>query len=342
MTTLFLEPLDVLYLRGNQHFGNPGAHGAALMPPWPSLAAGALRSRLMVEGETLETLADFRLIHFGLAQRDGEHAAPLLPLPTDVLVTADALNDARYAVPTALPAGIASSHILPRLPVFCLDKPTKPIGGLWLNANGIHAWLAGKPIGAAHLLRSNQLWQNDPRLGIALDAQTRSAAEGKIYTAEAVAMHKNIGFITVYTGAPDLPVNALIRLGGDGRGAVLRTPTFAFPEPDWTRIEKEGRFRLLLTTPGLFAAGWQPDGIPATLVAASVQRADTISGWDLLTGKPKPAQRVAPAGSVYWFDKLADLALLKLLADNGLPLNDSARRAEGFNQCLIAPWAKEK
>ena len=44
MNTVFLEALDVLYLRGNQHFGSPGAHGAALMPPWPSLAAGALRS----------------------------------------------------------------------------------------------------------------------------------------------------------------------------------------------------------------------------------------------------------------------------------------------------------
>jgi CRISPR-associated protein Cmr3 len=345
MTTLFLEPLDVLYLRGNQHFGSPGAHGAALMPPWPSLAAGAIRSRLMAEGATLESLAGFRLTRFGLAQiaADGR-AEPLLPLPTDVMVTQDSLADARYATPTALPPGIASSHTLPQLPVFPLDKPAKPVGGLWLTAAGIIAWQSGAPLTDTHLLRSGQLWQNDARLGIALDTQNRSAAEGKLYTAETVAMHQGIGFIASYEGAPELPENTLVRLGGDGRGAVVRTPPFTFPEPDWERIAHTGRFRLLLTTPGLFADGWQPDDIPATLVAASVNRAETISGWDLVTKLPKPAQRVAPAGSVYWYachGKLADAAVLKALLHNELPCGDTARRAEGFNHCHIAPWAEE-
>lgn len=44
----FIEPLDVLYLRGNTLFGDAGGHGAALMPPWPSLAAGALRAQCLV------------------------------------------------------------------------------------------------------------------------------------------------------------------------------------------------------------------------------------------------------------------------------------------------------
>ena len=76
-----------------------------------------------------------------------------------------------------------------------------------------------------------------------------------------------------------------------------------------------------------------------------MNRAETISGWDLAAnkhgGRPKPAQRVAPAGSVYWFDKLADVETLQALVHNGLMLNDAARRAEGFNHCTIAPWAQE-
>ena len=43
----FIEPLDVLFLRGNQLFGEPGSYGEALMPPWPSVAAGALRTRIL-------------------------------------------------------------------------------------------------------------------------------------------------------------------------------------------------------------------------------------------------------------------------------------------------------
>ena len=37
----FIEPLDVLYLRGNKLFGDPGSYGESMIPPWPSVAAGA-------------------------------------------------------------------------------------------------------------------------------------------------------------------------------------------------------------------------------------------------------------------------------------------------------------
>lgn len=342
MTTLFLEPLDVLYLRGNQHFGSAGSHGAALMPPWPSLVAGAIRSRLMAEGETLDTLAGFRLSHFGLARLEAGAAHPLLPLPADVQVTSPQLDDARYAIPTA--QTFASSYPLPQLPVFAQEKPAKPQRGLWLNAEGIAAWLAGTPITPAHLVRASTLWQADARLGIALDPVKRTAAESRIYTAEVVALEPGIGFVARYEGAPPLPDNALVRLGGDGRSAVVRRPDFAFPEPDWARIERERRFRLLLLTPGLFSNGWQPEGVPAKLVAASVARAETVSGWDLAAneqgGAPKRARRVAPAGSVYWFeDFTGDMAALETLAREGLPPADPVRVAEGFGKLAIAPWA---
>lgn len=340
MNTLFLEPHDVLYLRGNKLFGDAGAHGEALMPPWPSMAAGAIRSRLMAENETVESLADFRLTHFGLARRNPDGTAePLWPLPADVIVTSETLDNATYFKPMPLEGGIASSYALPLLPVFAADKPSKPESGLWLNGKGISAWLSGLPITQDHLIRASQLWASDTRLGIALDAKKRSAADGKIYTTETIALAKNVGFITASTGHSSQLANGdLVRLGGDGRAATAHIVTVDTPETDWDRIEKEGRFRLLLTTPGIFADGWQPEGIPAHLEAAAVSRAETISGWDVLTGKPKAAQRIAPTGSVYWFDKLADLQTLKNLVDNGLSLNDPTRRAEGFNHCRIAPW----
>ena len=49
LETRFLEPLDVLFLRGNQLFGEAGSYGEALMPPWPSVAAGAIRSRILAD-----------------------------------------------------------------------------------------------------------------------------------------------------------------------------------------------------------------------------------------------------------------------------------------------------
>jgi CRISPR-associated protein Cmr3 len=341
--TLFIEPLDVLYLRGNKLFGGAGDHGESLMPPWPSMAAGALRSRLMAEGESVESLAAFHLSRFGLARqtKHGE-AETLWPLPADVIVTSDDLSDATYLRPSEAPAGIASSHALPLLPALRASKPGKPVNGLWLNGAGIAAWLAGQPIRPTHLIRSSELWQTDARLGIALDPITRSAADGKIYTTETIALRDKVGFIASSTGHEHtLADGNLVRLGGDGRAARVSAVSAPPPVTDWARIEREGRFRLILTTPGIFPAGWQPEGIPAMLLAASVSRAETISGWDVFNNKPKPAQRIAPTGSIYWYGKLADLTALKALADNGLPITDPLRRAEGFNHCHIAPWAEE-
>ncbi len=45
--THFIEPLDVLILRGNKLFGDPGSYAESIVPPWPSVAAGALRSALL-------------------------------------------------------------------------------------------------------------------------------------------------------------------------------------------------------------------------------------------------------------------------------------------------------
>lgn len=344
MTALFLEPFDVLYLRGNKLFADAGAHGEALMPPWPSLAAGALRSRLMAEGASLESLADFRLTQFGLARLDGGMAVECLwSLPSDVVVSDESsLSDATYLRPCPTPKGIASSYVLPKLPSLQTDKPSKAVSGLWLSGEGIEAWLAGHTLNAKHFVRSGELWQTDPRLGIALDPMTRSAADGKIYTTETIALKQGIGFFAAYEGSThQLPDKSIVRLGGDGRGALVRSVTFSSATPDWGKIEKEGRFRLILTTPGLFSGGWRPDDVSATLVAASVSRAETISGWNLLTNTPKPAQRVVPTGSVYWFENFTgDITALQRLAQNGFPMEDSARHAEGFGKLAIAPWVE--
>jgi CRISPR-associated protein Cmr3 len=49
--------------------------------------------------------------------------------------------------------------------------------------------------------------------------------------------------------------------------------------------------------------------------------------------------RAVPTGSVYWLDDFqGDPAALDVLANEGLALDDKARRAEGFNNCLLAAW----
>ncbi len=377
MNTVFIEPLDVLILRGNKLFADAGSHGEALMPPWPSVAAGALRSRMLADAgidaarfangkatlppELAESLGSvaapgaFRVAHFGLARNAGNHDTPLLdlllPLPADISIAQD--DTATLLRPTALHPSLASSHPLSLTPTLCQPEAGKPKGGAWLTTAGIAAWQRGEaPVKAkGHWLTTSELWKLDPRLGIALEAGKGTVADGQLYTSEAIALASGVGFVARVAGASGLlPQKGLLRFGGDGHAARVSTAECEMPTVAPDTLASAGAFRLLLTSPSLFPQGWHlPDmdddgrwhfhGASARLASAAVPRLETISGWDVARHQPKAALRAVPAGSVYWLDDFqgSPEALAKLQQE-GLPLDDPARRAEGFNACLLAQW----
>lgn len=367
----FLEPLDVLFLRGNKLFGDPGSFGESLIPPWPSVAAGAIRSQMMVEDGvdfaafkagtashpslgTLERPGPFTVTGFWLARRRAGVVETLHPLPVDLVVshTEDRLEVHRLA-PVEPPAGLTCSAPLFGLPALARDEQTKPVGGCWLTQAGWAAYLNGATPSAAELVDSAALWSLDHRIGVGLDAEQRRADDGKLFSMQAVALRKHVGFLAAIDGA-EPPDSGTLRLGGDGRGAAISAVDYRPPEPDYRAIADSGRCRLVLTAPGLFPDGWRPTGVDADnrcalggvsarLVCAAVARAEVVSGWDLARRQPKPAQRAAPLGSVYWLEELeATPEALRKLAESGLwPETDydAVRRAEGFNRLVLAAWS---
>lgn len=360
----FIEPLDVLFLRSNRLFGEAGSHGEALVPPWSSVAAGALRSRMMADDPALDAagLQDperFRLLAFHLARRlDGGRVEALHALPADLVVQPgmrDGNSPTLLAMHPGVPAaGLQSSAPLPMLPVLQQADRLKAEGGFWLDEAGWQRYLRGQLPDAGQLVPSASLWQLDARIGIGLDAVTRRADDGKLFTSQAIALRHNVGFLAAAIGE-GLPTGGLLRFGGDGRGARLEAAPA--PAPQACGPDASGRFKLVLTSPGIFPQGWLPPGLDrenrlqlpggasARLACAAVARAEVVSGWDLARRQPKAAQRVAPAGSVYWFDDFrGDPQALRKLSENGLwglpgQNDDAMRRAEGFNQCTIGAWA---
>jgi CRISPR-associated protein Cmr3 len=245
---------------------------------------------------------------------------------------------------------------------------TKPEGGYWLTHESWSAYVRGGEIELNDnmLAKTCDLWTLDPRVGVGLDPAKRSAAEGKLFTVQAVAMRKgyhdrardyDVGFLADVQGAT-VPDGLMLRFGGDGRAAratlVSSTPT----ESDLAeQIVQARRCRLILTSPGIFTSGWLPTGattngagdirfdlhgVRGRLVCAAVPRAEVVSGWDLAKREPKPAQRVAPTGSVYWLDDIeATAEALRELLVRGLwtdPPEDAGRRAEGFNRFTWGVW----
>lgn len=369
----FIEPLDVLFLRGNQLFGEAGSYGEALMPPWPSVAAGALRSCILADdGIDLAAFAKGRVLHsqlgtpaqpgsfvlqhFQLARR--KHAdnsvETIHPLPADLVVTQDQGAPPCIATlkPTTLHPAIATSNPLPLVPVLAQNERKKTSTGWWLLQSGWQKYLQGKTPEPADLVHSKDLWAYDERIGIGLNERTRSAAEGKLFTSRAVTFKEGVGFAVAVAGAT-LPGQATLRLGGDGRAAHLLSASITWPAPDYAAIAKARRCRLVLTSPGIFTAGWRLPGMSADgqlllhglrakVVAAAVNRADTISGWDLAQQRPKPAQKAVNSASVYWLQDLQTTpeALVKLV-EHGLwsqSCEDATRRAEGFNRFALAAW----
>jgi CRISPR-associated protein Cmr3 len=369
----FLEPLDLLVLRGNKLFGDPGSFGESLVPPWPSAAAGALRSWILA-GDGVDPAAfargdvrhpalgtptepgPFRLIAFQVARIGPSGAVELLmEPPADLILSRDeggALSLAALA-PQPLPAGLSASAPLPQLPVLGAAQRRKSVAGFWLTQQAVADYLQGRIPDPEDLIATTQLWKVDARIGVGLDPVQRRADDGKLFTTQVVGFRPETGFLVGIDGAEPPPVGTL-RFGGDGRAAAVRSDAFEPPMPDLSAIASAGRCRLLLTSPGLFPDGWRLPGVDADgrftlgdvrgrLVSAAVPRAQTVSGWDLANWQPKPAQRAAPSGSVYWLDQLeATAEALGKLAADGLwsePCQDPQRRAEGFNRFTFAVWS---
>jgi len=375
----FMTPHDVLFLRGNKLFGDAGSYGESLIPPWPSLAAGALRSALLVHDEvdlagfaagsadhasigSVDQPGAFAISGFHLARKSGHGIETLHPLPADLHVTRANEDDAgsdlliRRLAPNASAPGIQTSASLAKLATLATDTQSKPVTGLWLTQAGFADYLNGQIPQADTLFKTDQLWALEPRVGVALEAASGRAGDGALFTSEAVALHEHVGFIASAEGAEGLPDRGLLRLGGDARAASFQQVEHQPASTSTDAILSAGRCRLVLTAPGIFDDGWLPPGmtcegdsyrfelhgVSGRLVCAAVPRAEVVSGWDLAQRQPKPAQRVAATGSVYWLEDLAgDAAAFCKLASHGLwPASayDAQRRAEGFNRFVFATY----
>lgn len=286
---IFIEPIDVLMLRGNRQFGGGGDWGEALMPPWPSLFAGAIRSAILsqrginiarflagsdIDSKLRRSLGNpqsgdfgtFRVIKSNIARRTSSGVERLYHLPADLDLSKGHKNEIRvaYKRPLVVPPSFAmtSAHT-PNVAFTQGGAGGKGESSYLLSSVGFEKWRRMDPITSQDLVCVSKIYVIESRLGIGIDAARRTAQKSLIYTTDAISMKDGYGFLVRLQDDDDLLDDAgLLRLGGDGRGATysIVTPTSKEPIENTSPSDSLSSARIYLNSPALFEGGWYPDG----------------------------------------------------------------------------------
>lgn len=145
-------------------------------------------------------------------------------------------------------------------------------------------------------------------------------------------------------------------LGGERRlvhwrQAAVETTGWNCPARIRSTLATTTKVRMILATPAVFKDGWKPgwlttglegelSGVKLKLVGASNGRWKAVSGWSLAPPRgPKPIRRMAPAGSVYFFEveKSGDAAPLADLWLQSVS-DDEQEQRDGFGLAVWGVW----
>ncbi len=356
---LFLEAVDVWLFRDGRPFDAGSDHRAASMfPPYPSVVQGAIRSyHLVVKGVnrrdpraiaeavgTADNFGSLRLRGPFVARKEDKSIVRYFPLPADAVLDRNSglyrpleprllreMPRVRVSAPPDLPALLW----LPADVVPARDQPDR-----WLREDELLKYLRGEPASATD---GHTLFAREYRTGVGLDSTTRTAEEGLLYHVEFIRPQPGVGLWVEVNGYDGWPAEGLVFLGGEGRSArftrletLLGWPSPPDPLPP--------RFKVYFAAPTYFNGGWQPQGGwgrfftgpgTVTLHAVALRGYESVGGFDLAGGRPKPARRYVPAGSVYYFTAEGQMRLNPALVNGAIT---ELWPEVGFGQVIISAW----
>lgn len=205
---------------------------------------------------------------------------------------------------------------------------------LWLDAEGYSQVLDGSL--PERYYRGDELYDEEPRLGIGRTLAQRTATPGLLYqtrhvrprlrgrpTAGGEPFARLAVEVGIDAGGRRLPTPVpLARLGGEGRLVEVERAEDAgragrTPEPPPPRDDAMGLSLNLLTPADLdgrfMPPGFEPRtedgvstwhgtlrGVPLTIHSAAIGNAMREGGWDLAARKPRAVRSLMPAGSAWY------------------------------------------
>lgn len=201
----------------------------------------------------------------------------------------------------------------------------KPLYEGWLTAAGMATVLAGGLPPIASVKRSEDLFDWEPRLGIARDNRRRTVEEHMLYQTRHLRPRAELAVELGVRGLDPAhrPLGSAVqRLGGEARLAAMETVAVSDPL-DAVRVARPPAnargLILVLLTPADLDGNWLPPGfmpqedgsgtrtwlgriadVPLRIHAAVIGKAQREGGWDLMQGAPRPVRSLIPAGSAWY------------------------------------------
>lgn len=240
----------------------------------------------------------------------------------------------------------------------------KPIENAWVSQDGMQKILNGGIPELSSIYDPTHdtfpLYSNESRLGIARNNTSRANHNGMLYQTSHIRPARDLAIDIEVRGLNiDLPPRSTIRLGGEGRPAVVEQcenlPSDLIPPTE----SDHNNYCLILTTPLFYRAttesplpGFQRldqesltvwvgsiNGIELEIHSAAVGKILREGGWDLAASKPKIVENLIPAGSTYFIRFKDPDNRHKAHTLHGYQLGE--RTALGFGEIAVGLWDKE-
>ncbi len=327
---------------GRSFGATPGARAESLKFPFPSTTTGAVRTRDGTDADgyfepgmanCVKEIGVRGPFLVELASETGDISDWLIPAPSDALLLDTEPSTPGKAVlkqlvplklppdvMTNFPADSAADHLLVGLPRPDRRKPSSSAPRYW-KWKQFEKWQSASGEAEVDLLEigHNGPVAETPRVHVAIQSSTKTAEEHALFQTRGLEFTREHDVnrtrlrlaLAVETDATNLRPG-LATLGGERRLVNWRRSQCALPScPDDLRnmIVKHRCCRLVLITPAYFQRGWNPSwlingqkGVKPELRAIAIGKPQVVSGWDLESRMPKPTRRLAPAGTVMFFN----------------------------------------
>ncbi len=205
-------------------------------------------------------------------------------------------------------------------------------------------------------------FRRDERTHVKIVPDSGAAEETQLFRTVAIAMDGKgdcrVDLALRVSPECGLAAGAAHTMGGERRLAFWETGKIDWgcPRDLANKLREKQRIRMMLATPALFKGGWRPGWLdkeslkgklPGTqtevrLVSVCMDRWKAISGFSLDRTEeggygPKPARRMVPAGSIYFFEVLkgtVDAAAVWMKSVSDLPQDGR----DGFGIALWGIW----